>query len=158
MMSNQARRSTIGSVVLSTLCLFIALPLITLPQSATASSETFVRSVSNMTQGPFDVLLSPITAATGITQKLRDVEDHWAVRAFFVAPGYVWYTGVIIGGGVLRTITGSLELVPGIFLLPFEADMDTLFDPVERAPAMVELDTPCCYNLKFGLDYTSVEY
>ncbi len=150
---NHPVKSRSRFVLMLTLCLFIVLP-----QSATASPETLVRSISNMTQGPLDMLLSPITSATGIATKMRDIEDSWAVRALFVAPGYVWYTGVVVGGGALRTITGGLELIPGLLLLPFDADIDTLFDPVERAPAMIELDTPCCYNVKFGLDYTTVEY
>lgn len=153
MMSKYLQRSMSRVVALCTLCLFLAIP-----QIAAASPETLVRSVSNMTQGPIDSLLAPITAAIGIAQKLRDVDDHWTVRALFIAPGYVWYTGVVFGGGVIRVLTGGLELVPGVFLLPFEADLNQLYVPVERAPAMVELDTPCCYNLKFGLDYTSVEY
>lgn len=123
-----------------------------------ASTETLKRSVSNILQGPLDLVLAPMTAAKGITTKMIDSEDSNWVRAIFVAPGYIWYTGVIVGAGVLRVVTGGLELVPGILLMPFEADLDPLFDPVDRAPALVEFDTPCCINIRFGIDYTNPEY
>ena len=47
------------------------------------------------------------------------------------------------------------DLVP---VHPFEQAPQTLFDPVDRAPAMIQVDTPCCYDIKFGIDYTTPEY
>ncbi len=143
----------------SLLALTLAASLLCLSSvEAGASPETLKRSVGNMLQGPLDLLLAPVTAAKGVSTKIVDIEDSNWVRAIFLAPGYIWYTGVIVGAGVLRVITGGLELVPGILLLPFDADLDPLFDPVERAPALVELDTPCCIDIRFGLDYTTPEY
>jgi hypothetical protein len=88
---------------------------------------------------------------------MRDVKDSVAIRVFFALPGYIWYTGVNVGASVIRAVTGLLELVPGILLLPFEADLDPLFDAVENAGALVEVETPCCIYIKFGIDYTSPE-
>ena len=130
--------------------------VITSTAPADASTETLKRSVSNMTQGPLDMALSPITTAINLTQKMMDVDDSVAVRVIFAVPGYIWTTGVGMGGGALRTVTGLLEVVPGLLLIPCEADLDPLFDPVDRAPALVDIETPCCLYVKFGIDYTTV--
>lgn len=81
------------------------------------------------------------------------------VRIAFIVPGYIWYTGVNVGASVIRGVTGMIELIPGVLLLPFpEVDMDPLFDPVDNAGALVEIDTPCCLYIKFGIDYTAPVY
>ena len=38
-----------------------------------------------------------------------------------------------------------------------EADLDPLYDPVERGEALVDVQTPPL-NIKFGVNYTSVPY
>jgi len=60
---------------------------------------------------------------------------------------------VQIGACATRAIAGALELLPGIGLFFFEADLDPLFPPVERAPALVDYDTPPMH-FKFGISYT----
>ncbi len=132
--------------------------IVTSTTPASASTETLKRSVSNILWGPFDMALSPVTTAINLTRKMMDVDDSVAVRVIFAVPGYIWTTGVGMGGGGLRAITGCLELVPGLLLIPFEADLDPLFDPVDRAPALVDIETPCCLYMKFGIDYTTVGY
>jgi hypothetical protein len=59
---------------------------------------------------------------------------------------------VQIGAGAIREIAGLLELVPGLGLLFFDADLDPLFGPVERNDALVDLETPPL-NIKFGVNY-----
>jgi hypothetical protein len=88
---------------------------------------------------------------------MNDIDDSLGVRLAYVVPGYAWNTGLQIGAGALREVAGLLELLPGIFLLPFELDMDPLFAPTEKANAMVDIETPPL-NIKFGIDYTSVPY
>ena len=97
MRSNRRSGARFRASLLLAASLFLAMP-----NHSQASPETLKRSVSNMLQGPLDMILSPITTATNMTRKMRDVDDHWAVRAFFFLPGYVWYTGVVFGGGALR--------------------------------------------------------
>lgn len=100
-----------------------------------------------------------MTSLVGISTKMSEQDDSNAVRIFFAGPGYIWYTGVIVGASVIRGVTGLIELVPGVLLLPFpDADMDPLFDPVDSAGALVEVDTPCCVYIKFGIDYTAPVY
>ena len=74
------------------------------------------------------------------------------MRVFYVIPGVAWNTAIQIGGGLIRTVTGAIEFVPGLFLIPFEADMDPLYAPVERADALVDEETPVL-NIKFGVNY-----
>jgi hypothetical protein len=117
-----------------------------------------------------DVVLAPIVAARTLVSNLRDIDDTTAVRVFYAGPGYIWLTGVQVGAAVLRGVSGALELVPGIFLLPFETDIDTLYDPAERGAALVELENPLAENgiakwfpmitwdVRFGITYTSAEY
>ncbi len=140
-------------------CSMLAASLMLVPGPAVASPETLKRSVSNMVQSPLDLLLSPMTAMIGIATKMRDQEDSTAVRLTFVVPGYIWYTGVNVGASVIRGVTGLIEVLPGLLLLPFaESDLDPLFDPVDNAGALVEIDTPCCVYVKFGIDYTAPVY
>jgi hypothetical protein len=140
-----------ATALLAAMCLAAPVP-------AQASSETLRRSVSNLTQGPLDLLLSPMVAIVGVVTRMRAQDDPVAVRVVFGVPGAVWNTGVNIGASTIRLVTGGIELVPGIFLLPFEADLDTLFSPVDNGGALFEMETPCCIDLKFGIDYTAAEY
>ena len=140
------------------------------PATAQASPETLRRSIGNIVQSPLDVVLAPIVAGRTLVTNLRDVDDTTAVRVFYAAPGYFWLAGVQVGSAVLRGIAGGLELLPGIFLLPFETDIDPLFDPADRGAAMVELENPLAdndiakwfpmitWNVRFGVTYTSAEY
>lgn len=140
------------------------------PTAAQASPETLQRSIGNLVQAPLDIVLSPIVAFRTLFINLRDVEDTTAVRVAYALPGYVWLTGLQAGAGTLRGIAGALELVPGIFLLPFEADLNPLYDPADRGGALVELENPLAevgwleyapivtWNVRFGITYTSAEY
>ena len=141
--------------ILATLVVSACLVLFA-PASADASYRTLARAVSNLLFGPFDVILSPVVAAKGEIEKIQDVDDTMGVRVAYAVPGYFFYTGVVIGAGVLRTVTGALELVPGIVLLPFKTDLDPLMAPVADAPALFEIESDY-FPVRFGLDYTSAE-
>lgn len=130
--------------------------LLVAPLSAVASTATLARSTSNALLGPVDMLLSPLTAAIGQTAKMRDIEDTPGVQIAYALPGYFFYTGVVLGGGAIRTVTGIFQFIPGILLLPFETDLDPLMDPVDGATAMFEYDFEF-FPMRFGLDYTSKE-
>ena len=137
---------------------------------AQASPETLRRSISNIVQSPIDLLLAPVVAGRTLVNNLRDVDDTLPVQVAYAVPGYFWLTGVQAGGAVLRGIAGTLELVPGILLLPLETDLDPLYDPADRGGALVEMENPLgesdtwqyvpfvSFNLRFGITYTSAEY
>lgn len=119
-----------------------------------ASPATLKRSIENITQAPLDLAASPYVAGQTIYQNMQNIGDTTAVRIAYPVPGYAWNVLVQGGASVLRGVTGLLELVPGIILLPFDADLEPLFDPVEDSPALVEYDNPI-YRLRFGITYTS---
>ena len=127
------------------------------PLSAQASTKTLARSVSNIFFAPLDILLSPVTAGKGQVEKMTEIEDTMGVRIAYALPGYIWYTGVIIGAGTIRGLTGLIQFIPAVVLLPFETDMDEMMDPVDRAPALVEIDSEL-FPVKFGIDFTSAEF
>jgi len=120
---------------------------------AVASPETLKRGLSNLAFGPLDFALSPVTGTTGVYRNLQDIDDTMAVRVVYAIPGVVWNTAFNMGGSVLRTFTGLLEVVPGILLLPFEADMDPIFAPPERAPALIDEEIGT-FSVKIGINYT----
>ena len=122
---------------------------------ASASPETLKRSASNILFAPLDIALAPVVAGQIIYTNLREIDDSRWVRIVYPVPGYVWTLGVEFGASVLREVTGLIELLPGLALLFFDADLDPLYDPVERGDALVDLETKLL-NVKFGVNYVSV--
>lgn len=119
---------------------------------ASASPETLQRSVSNILFGPIDVVFAPVVGSRSVYNNIRDIDDSMWVRVAYVVPGVAWNTTLVAGSGIIRCFTGLLEFVPGLGLLPFEADLDTLFAPVERSDALVDEETPVI-PIKFGIYY-----
>ncbi len=144
-MSSCARRRAVLAVLL--------LLLVGLAGPASASPETLKRSVGNLLFGPLDIAFTPIVSARDVVNNLQNVDDTMGVRVAYALPGYVWNMGVQVGAGTIRVITGVLEFLPGLGLLFFEADLDPLYPVVERAPALVDYDTPPLH-FKFGISYT----
>lgn len=120
---------------------------------ASASPETLKRSVSNLLMGPLDAVFTPVVAANSVYRNLQNVDDTMAVRIAYVIPGYAWNMGVQIGAATVRVLAGAIEFLPGLGLLFFDADLDPLFSPVDKAQALVDYDTPPL-NFKFGITYT----
>ena len=126
--------------------------LFSLASPASASPETLKRSVTNILFGPLDFVLGPIIAARSVYNNLQDIDDTTGVRIVFAVPGVAWNSAMQMGGGVLRTFTGLLEFVPGLILLPFEADMDPLFTMPERQDALIDEEYDFI-AVKFGVNY-----
>ncbi len=143
--SSRALFSPRLALVAATLALFASTP-------ASATPETLKRSVGDILFAPLDIATSPVTAGKALYTNLREIDDARWKRIVFPIPGYLWILGVQIGGGAIREIAGLLELVPGLGLLFFDADLDPLFGPVERSDALVDLKTPPL-NIKFGVNY-----
>jgi hypothetical protein len=129
--------------------------MISSPMSA--SPETLKRSVENLTLWPLDLVLSPVVAGKTVYQNMRDIDDSTAVRIAYPVPGFIWVTFVQSFSSVLRGVTGAFEFLPGLGLLPFEADLDPLFDPADENEALVDVESPV-YDLRFGINYTSAGY
>jgi hypothetical protein len=133
----------------------LALGLLALPAApAAASPKTLKRSVENLTQWPLDVATAPVVSAYTIQRNMREIGDSLAVQIFYPLPGFAWNCMVQVGAGTLRGLAGALELVPGIVLLPFDADMTPLFDPSLDNSALVDWQNGI-YDVKFAVDYTT---
>ena len=120
---------------------------------AFASPETLKRSVSNMTMAPLDFAFTPVVAANTVYNNLQNVDDTMAVRIVYAVPGLAWNMGIQMGASSIRILAGAIEFLPGLGLFFFDADLDPLFSPVEKSPALVDIDTPPL-NIKFGITYT----
>jgi len=138
------RRAALAAVAL-------ALGLAAAPPAG-ASPETLKRSVGNILFGPFDVACAPIVGTRTVFRNIQDIEDSMWVRVAYVLPGVVWNITLEAGSGIIRTMTGLIEILPGIGLLPFKADLDPLFSPVEKSDALVDQETPVL-DFKFCIDY-----
>ena len=119
---------------------------------ASASYETFKRSMSNLLMFPLDLIAGPYVGMKSVIDNVSDVQDTTGVRVFYFLPGLGWNIGMQTGGACLRGISGGLEFVPGLFLIPFEADMTALFPLSDRQDALVDIDTRAFY-FKFGVNY-----
>jgi hypothetical protein len=123
---------------------------------AAASTDTLRRSFENMPQGLFDVVLSPYTSAHSIYNNMQTIQDTPGVRIAYVVPGYFWNVMCNLGGGLIRSLTGVMELPTGLVLLFSDAEMEPLFDPVEDNEAVFVYDEhEDIYRVKVGVYYTT---
>lgn len=120
--------------------------------TAAAGTETLKRAVSNLMLGPADVALAPITGTRILYQNIQDVEDSLGVRVAYVIPGIFWNSAIQMGGGALRMISGAIELVPGLVMLPFDSDMDPLFTMPDKNDALI-WEEAAGMELKIGVNY-----
>lgn len=119
---------------------------------AAASPETLKRSVGNILFGPFDTAFSPVVGSQTVYRNIQDIDDSMWVRVAYVVPGVVWNTTLHAGCGIIRTMTGIIEFLPGLGLLFFETDLDVLFSPADKSDALVDVETPVL-DIKFGVNY-----
>ena len=124
--------------------------------AASATTSVIKRSFENMPQGVIDAALSPVTAGTTIYNNMTTIEDTMPVRVAYAVPGYAWNVMCNFGGGVIRSLTGLMELPAGLVLLFSDADMEPLFDPAEDNEALLTFDEyEDIYRVKLGVDYTT---
>jgi hypothetical protein len=145
------------------------------PTHASASPDTLRRGLSNIINAPLDMVLAPFVGGVTLAENLQSIDDSTGVRLVYALPGWVWLSGLNFGSGAIRLVSGVLECIPGVFVFPFETDIDPLFDPVTDAPAWVEWDNPIgeienawvyynplvapfAINFKFGINYTTSEW
>ena len=126
---------------------------------AAATPQTFLRGVGNIVLAPLDAALSPVSSFIGIRQNLQNIDDSRGVRLFYPIPAYFYAVGLQLGCAWIRATTGFMEAGVGVFLIPFETDIDPLFSPVDDADALVEIDIDYMdYPLRFGVNYTVSAY
>ncbi len=143
---NRIARTWVLSVVVA---LLTALP-------AAATTDVLQRAFENMPQGVADAALAPYTAGQTLYNNMTTIEDTLPVRIAYIVPGYVWNFMSNFGGGVIRSITGVLELPTGLVLLFTDAEFEPLFDPAEDNEALITYDEyEDVYRVKMGISYTA---
>lgn len=145
------RPSTARRLACAGLALFLGFSV---ASPAAASPETLKRSLENILLSPLDLVLSPVTGVWSVVIGMQDIDDSLGVLIAYPVPGVVWNTWVNVGAAALRATAGLFELIPGLLLLPFDADLDPLYAPVDRADALVDFEMEYFY-FKFGVLYTS---
>ncbi len=113
---------------------------------AQASPDTLRHALANVVGGPLDVALAPATGAMAVAKNWYDVADSSAERAIYAPVGTIGLTILQVGTGVLRTVTGALQILPGLALFPFQTDLGPGLDPFSEGPALVDLSNPLGRN------------
>ena len=121
------------------------------PSPAHATSDTIKRSVQNILFFPLYVALKALWV------NWNDSDDTTAVKIVYPLPGAVWLVSVNLGASAIRGLAGVLEFVPGLILIPFEADLDAIYDLPEDREAVVDWESDFI-NVRFGIDYVSPGY
>jgi len=122
---------------------------------AAATTSVIKRSFENMPQGVVDAVLSPVTAGTSVYNNLTTIEDTMPVRVAYAVPGYAWNVMCNFGGGIIRSLTGVLELPVGVVLLFTDADLEPLFDPAEDNEGLIVFDQfEDIYKVNTGIAYS----
>lgn len=122
------------------------------PSVSHAGAKTLTRATQNLLFFPFDIALSPFVGAKITYDSWRDSDDTKAVKYGYALVAPIWSIGVQTGASVIRGVAGMLELLPGIALLPFEAEMNPLYDLPEIQPAWVDQGNDT-FRVKFGVNY-----
>lgn len=140
-----------GLAIASAIVLFLAASA----QPAEATPQTILRGLGNVVLAPLDAALAPVTTFIGIQQNLQDIDDSPGVRLFYPVPAYFYAVGLQLACAPIRSISGAMEVAVGVLVLPLDTDVDPLFDAVDDADALVEIDIDYMeYPLRFGLNYT----
>jgi len=122
------------------------------PSISHAGAKTLARATQNLLFFPFDIALSPFVGAKITYDSWRDSDDTKAVKYGYALFAPIWSISIEAGASVIRGVAGMLELLPGIALLPFEAEMTPLYDLPETQPAWVDVGSDA-FRAKFGINY-----
>ena len=136
------------------LSFLVALLLAAAPGVSHAGAKTLARSSQNLLFFPLDLALSPFVATKATWDAWRDSDDTKAVKYGYALFAPFWNFGIEAGASVLRGVAGMLELLPGIALLPFDGEMNPLYDLPMTQPAWVDTGSEA-YKIRFGVDYIS---
>ena len=122
---------------------------------AGATTDVLKRSFQNMPQGVVDAALAPVTAGVSVYNNMTTIQDTPGVRVAYLVPGYFWNVMCTFGGGLLRSVTGVIELPVGVALLFTDAEMEPLFDPAEDVEGLILVDQfEDVYKVNTGIAYS----
>ena len=122
--------------------LYLAVALTALASPAYASPETLRVAIEDVVVGVADLGLSPITSARATWRSRAAASDNGLLQALYVVPAWLGWTGLQVVQAGLRVLTGALQLVPGIALFPFPADVPADFNVFRRGELLLDLENP----------------
>jgi len=122
------------------------------PGVSHAGAKTLTRATQNLLFFPFDIVLSPFVATKITWDSWRSSEDTKAVKYGYALFAPIWSISIELGASAIRGVAGALELLPGLALLPFDAEMNPLYDLPENQPAWVDTGIDK-FKVRFGVDY-----
>ena len=132
----------------------LVLPLLLVaPGSAQATTATIKRSIQNLVLFPLDLALSPYVATRTVYNQWRASDDTDAVKVAYPLPGVAWAVSVNMGASLLRGVAGALEFLPGLVLIPFDADLAPLYDLAENNNALWDSGDEGVVRARIGVDY-----
>jgi hypothetical protein len=134
------------------LTFLVALLVAAVPGESHAGAKTLARATQNLLFFPFDLALSPFVATKTTYEHWKSSDDTKAVKYGYALFAPIWSFGVEAGASVIRGVAGMLELLPGIALLPFDGEMNPIYDLPETQPAWVDTGSDA-FKVKFGVDY-----
>jgi len=139
---------------LAALATALALPLVAVaPGAAHATTATIKRSLQNLLLFPVDFALSPYVATRTVYKQWHSSGDSDAVKIAYPIPGVAWAVSVNMGASVLRGVAGMLEFLPGLVLIPFDADLQPLYDLAENNNALWDSGEGRFARARIGVDY-----
>jgi len=139
---------------LAALASALALPLVAAaPGAAHATTATIKRSLQNLLLFPVDFALSPYVATRTVYNQWRASDDTDAVKIAYPLPGVAWAISVNMGASVLRGVAGALEFFPGLVLIPFDTDLDPLYNLAEDNNALWDSGEEGFARARIGVDY-----
>ena len=130
----------------------VALLLAATPGTSHAGPKTLARAGQNLLFFPLDIALSPFVSAKITWDSWRSSEDTKAVKYGYALFAPFWNFSIQAGASVIRGVAGALELLPGLVLLPFDADMNPLYELPESQPAWVDTGNDH-FKVRFGVNY-----
>jgi hypothetical protein len=130
----------------------LALMITAVPGTSHAGTKTVRRAVQNLLFFPFDIALSPFVATKITWDSWRSSDDTKAVKYGYALFAPIWSFSIEAGASVIRGVAGALELLPGIAMIPFGAEMNPIYDLPESQPAWVDTGSDA-FKVKFGINY-----
>lgn len=114
--------------------------------SAVASPDTLRLAIEDIVFGVVDVAAAPVTGGVATAANLDAVSDNGFLQGLYVLPGWLGLTSLQLVQGTLRVATGAIQLVPGIVLFPFGADVPEDFNVFRSGDALVDVRNPLAEN------------
>jgi hypothetical protein len=136
--------------------ILLALLVAVAPSASHAGVKTLTRATQNLLFFPFDIALTPFVATKITWDSWRSSDDTPAVKYGYALVAPFWNIGISAGASVIRGVAGFIEFLPGLALLPFDAEMNPIYDLPETQPAWVDVGNDH-FKMRFGINYLHAE-